>query len=65
MSEMKKLTALRTKLVARRRQLVEVEATISVDEVTGESITRIQEAIDAVDRALSDESSEAIRRRGL
>jgi hypothetical protein len=65
MSEMKNLAALRTKLVARRRQLVEAEATIPVDKVTGESIARIQEVIDAVDRALTDESEEAMRRRVL
>jgi hypothetical protein len=65
MSEMKNLTALRNKLVARRRQLVEAQINIPVDQVTGNSVASIQQAIDAVDRALTDESDEDIRHRGL
>jgi hypothetical protein len=65
MSEMKHLTALRAKLVARRRQLVEAEKSIPVEQLTGDAIADIQAAIDAVDRALTDESEEAMRGRVL
>lgn len=65
MSETKNLTALRNKLVTRRRQLVETQANNPVEQVTPDSIVRIQEAIDAVDRAIADESAEAFRRRPL
>jgi predicted transcriptional regulator len=46
--ELEKLTTLRKKLVARRRALVE--------SLSGESVARIQSAIEAVDRAIEDES---------
>jgi hypothetical protein len=65
MSETKNLTALRTKLIARRRQIVEMLANSPVEQVMPDSIARIQEAIDAVDRAMADESAEAFRSRPL
>jgi hypothetical protein len=65
MSETKSLTALRSKLVVRRRQLVDSQASTPVEQLTGDPIARIQEAIDAVDRALADESAEEFRRRVL
>ena len=55
MSEIQSLIALRNKLVARRRKIVESLSNTPVDQLTGDSITRIQGAIDAVDRALEDE----------
>jgi hypothetical protein len=58
MSEMENLTTLRNKLVARRRQLVEAQIKMPGDQLTGDSVASIQEAIDAVDRALADESEE-------
>jgi hypothetical protein len=65
MSETKYLTALRTKLIARRRQIVEAQANSPVEQVVPDSIARIQEAIDAVDRAMADESAEVFRSRPL
>lgn len=55
MSEMQKLAALRNKLVVRRRHLVDKLVNTPVDELTGDTMARIQWAIDAVDRALADE----------
>jgi hypothetical protein len=55
MSESKKLMALRDKLVWRRRAIVESFQTAVVELINGEDLTRIQDAIDAVDRAIADE----------
>ena len=57
MTEIEKLTNLREKLVIRRRSLVEVFQKSAPDRLTGDSITRIQSAIEAVDRAIEDERS--------
>lgn len=65
MSETHNLTALRSKLVARRRQLVETQASAPADHVIPESIWKIQEAIEAVGRALADENDQEFRRRKL
>ena len=55
MTEMKKLFALRNKLVNRRRSIVESFQTVSSEQLTGDAIARIQSAIEAVDRAIVDE----------
>jgi hypothetical protein len=56
-TEIEKLTNLREKLVIRRRSLVEGFRKAAPDRLTGDSITRIQSAIEAVDRAIEDERS--------
>ncbi len=61
MSEMKNLKTLRSKLVTRRRQLVESQAATPVEQLIIDPITRIQEAIDAVDRAMADVGAEQQR----
>ena len=55
MSETQKLLILRGKLIARRRLLAENYQKIPLEQLTGESLAHIQEAIDAVDRAIADE----------
>jgi hypothetical protein len=55
MTEIEKLTALRDKLVARRRSLVERLREARPEQLTGESIMRIQSAVEAVSRAIEDE----------
>ena len=55
MTEAEKLIALREKLVARRRALVESFRRASPEQLTGDAMTRIQSAIDAVDRAIEQE----------
>ena len=57
MSEIENLTNLREKLVIRRRALVASFQKVTPDRLTGESIVRIQSAIEAVDRAIEDEGS--------
>ena len=56
MTEIEKLTALRNKLVARRRALVDDLQRAVPELLNGDSIMQIQSAIEAVNRALQDES---------
>jgi hypothetical protein len=69
MSEIDKLTALRDKLIEKRRSLVAALQKALPDQLTGESILRIQSAVDAVDRAIEDEtraeSTHGARRRAV
>lgn len=55
MTESKKLIALRDKLVHLRRVTVERFQTTIAEKLDGDDITRVQKAIDAVDRAIADE----------
>jgi hypothetical protein len=55
--ELEKLTTLRKKLVSRRRALVESLHKVAPEQLSGDSIARIQSAIEAVDRAIEAESS--------
>ena len=55
MSETEKLAALRHKLTSRRRALVESLQKVPDQQLTGDSLARIQAGIDAVDRAMEDE----------
>ena len=55
MTEREKLITLRNKLIVRRRALVESFRHASPEQLTGDSIARIQGAIDAVDRAIEQE----------
>lgn len=55
MTELDNLTALRKKLVSRRRMLVAAFQQTAPEQMSGESITRIQSAIEAVDRAIEEE----------
>jgi hypothetical protein len=54
--ELEKLVILRKKLVSRRRALVENLHKVAPEQLSGDSIARIQSAIEAVDRAIEDES---------
>ena len=54
--ELDKLTILRKKLVSKRRVLVESLQEVAPEQLSGDSIARIQGAIEAVDRAIEDES---------
>jgi hypothetical protein len=65
-TEIEKLTNLREKLVIRRRALVDGFQKAAPERLTGDSITRIQSAIEAVDRAIADEmSTHDARRRAV
>jgi hypothetical protein len=56
MTEIEKLTALRDKLVARRRTLVDDLQRVVPELLKPESIMQIQSAIEAVNRAMEDET---------
>ena len=55
MTELDNLISLRRKLVSRRRMLVESLRKTAPELLSGESIARIQSAIEAVDRAIEEE----------
>jgi hypothetical protein len=55
MTEIEQLNVLRTKLIEKRRSLVASLQKALPEQLTGESITRIQGAIEAVSRAIEDE----------
>jgi hypothetical protein len=55
MTESKKLFVLRDKLVSRRREIVDSYQTASLELLNGDIVAQIQNAIDAVDRAIADE----------
>jgi hypothetical protein len=55
MTEIEKLMRLRSKLIARRRMLVAVLVNAEVEQLSGEAISRIQNAIEAVNSAITQE----------
>jgi hypothetical protein len=63
-TEIEKLTKLREKLVIRRHSLVERFQRTEPDRLTGDSIVRIQSAVEAVDRAIDDETFTQDARQG-
>ncbi|HMH28343.1 MAG TPA: hypothetical protein VK580_07145 [Steroidobacteraceae bacterium] len=60
MTESQKLSALRDKLIRRRRALVEgIQA--SVGQLNGDDIVRVQNEIEAVERAMAEEKHAEFR----
>ena len=55
MTESKKLTLLRDKLIGRRREIVEHLQNGSFDQDAGDRLARIQNTIDAVVKAITEE----------
>jgi hypothetical protein len=55
MTHVEKLASLREKLVVRRRSLVESLQKAAPEQLTGDSVSRIQSAIDAVNKAIDEE----------
>jgi hypothetical protein len=64
MTEIEKLTILRDKLVVQRRSLVESLQKAAAGQLTGDSIMLIQGAIEAVNRAIEDETRAETAREG-
>jgi hypothetical protein len=54
-TESKKLTLLRDRLIRRRREIVEHLQTASLDQDSGDDLARVQNAIDAVVKAIAEE----------
>jgi hypothetical protein len=63
MSDIENLTILRDRLVARRRALVSSLLRATPEQLTGEAISHIQSAVEAVERAIEEESHAANRAR--
>jgi hypothetical protein len=63
MTESQKLSALRDKLVRRRRALVEgIQASVNgQDQLNGDDLVRIQNEIEAVERAMAEEKRAEFR----
>jgi hypothetical protein len=61
MTESNKLSLLRDKLVRRRRAIVEGFQVASIEAFDGDELAEIQNTIDAVDRAIADESRAEFR----
>jgi hypothetical protein len=54
-TESKKLALLRDRLIRRRREIVENLQTASFDQDSGDDLARVQNAIDAVVKAIAEE----------
>ena len=63
MSDIENLASLRHKLLARRRTLVSSLLRAAPEQLTGDSIASIQGAIEAVERAIDEESQAMSRER--
>jgi phage FluMu protein gp41 len=61
MTESKKLSVLRDKLIRQRRAIVERLQNASVDQLSNDDLARVQNEIDAVDRAMADEEHAEFR----
>jgi hypothetical protein len=61
MTESQKLSVLRDKLIRRRRALVEgIQATVTT-ELDGDDLVRVQNEIEAVERAMAEEKRAEFR----
>jgi hypothetical protein len=60
MTEISNLTTLREKLVSRRRKIATSFEEETGDRLTGDAFRRVQDAIDAIDRAVADEQRLAL-----
>jgi hypothetical protein len=61
MTESKKLSVLREKLIRHRRAIVEGLQNASVDQLSSDDLARVQNAIVAVEAALADEQHSEFR----
>ena len=61
MTESQKLSVLRDKLILRRRALVEGIQAAAAGQGTGDDLVRVQNEIEAVDRAMAEEKRAEFR----
>jgi len=61
MTESQKLSVLRDKLIRRRRALVEGIQVAASSELNGEDLVRVQNEIEAVERAMAEEKRAEFR----
>jgi hypothetical protein len=61
MTESQKLAALRDKLIRRRRALVEGIQAVTINQLNGDDLVRVQNEIEAVERAMAEEKRAEFR----
>jgi hypothetical protein len=61
MTESKKLSVLRDRLIRQRRAIVERLQNASVNQLGSDDLARVQNEIDAVDKALAEETHAEFR----
>jgi hypothetical protein len=61
MTESQKLSALRDKLIHRRRALVEGIQVADANQLNGDDLVRVQNEIEAVERAMAEEKRAEFR----
>jgi hypothetical protein len=61
MTESQKLSVLRDKLIRRRRALVEGIQAVAPSELNGDDLVRVQNEIEAVERAMAEEKRAEFR----
>ena len=61
MTESQKLSVLRAKLIRRRRDLVGGFQSTATDQLNGDELVRVQNEIEAVDRAMAEEKRAEFR----
>jgi len=61
MTESQKLSVLRDQLIRRRRALVEGIKAVAASELNGDDLVRVQNEIEAVERAMAEEKRAEFR----
>jgi hypothetical protein len=61
MTESQKLSVLRAKLIRRRRDLVDGFQSTATGQLNGDDLVRVQNEIEAVDRAMAEEKRAEFR----
>ena len=61
MTESRKLAVLRDKLIRRRRYIVERFQSAAIEQLNGDDLARVQNEIEAVDKAMAEEKNAEFR----
>jgi phage FluMu protein gp41 len=61
MTESRKLSVLRDKLIRRRRDIVERFQSAAIAQLNGDDLARVQNEIEAVDKAMAEEKNAEFR----
>jgi phage FluMu protein gp41 len=61
MTESRKLSVLRDKLIRRRRDIVERFQSAAIEQLNGDDLARVQNEIEAVDKAMAEEKNAEFR----
>jgi hypothetical protein len=61
MTESRKLSVLRDKLIRRRRDIVQRFQSAAIEQLNGDDLARVQNEIEAVDKAMAEEKNAEFR----